>query len=148
MDIPYVNVSKLNVAISKQTIYIKLSNIKQILLFVNYHVILDIMLKSPLFNVQNVVLIVPLVTTHPLLVYLAILVIFYQRMIVSKPANPNLRIILFGNVKVHVLLDIQLMTPNKVFKLVSINVDKYLELSYIILIIDVMKLLQLLEHIA
>lgn len=148
MDIPYVNVSKLNVAISKQTIYIKLSNIKQILLFVNYHVILDIMLKSPLFNVQNVVLIVPLVTTHPLLVYLAILVIFYQRMIVSKPANPNLRIILFGNVKVHVLLDIQLMTQNKVFKLVSINVDKYLELSYIILIIDVMKLLQLLEHIA
>jgi len=69
-------------------------------------------------------------------------------MIVSKPVSQNLRIILVGNVKVHALLDLQLMTKYKAFKPVSINVDKYLEPLSILSIIDAMKLPQSLEHIA
>lgn len=103
MDIPLDNASKLNVAISKRINCIKLTNIKQILSFVCIHVIVDIMLKYPLINVQNAVLIVPLVIIQLLLVHLVILLLFYKIMIVSKHVNLNLKIILIGNVKAHVL---------------------------------------------
>ena len=100
------NVSKLNVAKSKRIKYIKPINIKQIRFFVCIHVILDIIHKLQLCNVQNVVLIVLLVIIQLLLVLLVIQLIFSKIMIVLKLVNPNLRITSIGNVKAHALLDL------------------------------------------
>lgn len=148
MDILLNNASKLNVVISKLIKFIKLTNIKLILLFVCILVIVDIMLPSLHINAQNVVLIVLLAIVQQLFVLLVILLIFFKIMIVLRPVKINSEITLIGNVKVHALWDLQLMIKFKIFKLVSVNVDKYLRPIYILSIIIAMKLLQLLEHIA
>lgn len=104
------NASNLNVVLSNLVGHNKLIYIKRNLLLVCIHVILIIILIKTIIHALNVTLFVSIVKTQLLFVLNANQGPIFKIIVVSLPANLNLRIITIINAKAHALPDMQLLT--------------------------------------